>query len=40
MIIPTEQHAADIVQSALGQRARSVKRFSTGLAHYVYDVIT
>lgn len=40
MNIPTEQHAADIVQSVLGQRARSVQRFNTGLAHYVYDVVT
>ena len=40
MNIPTEQHAADIVEATLGQRARSVQRFSTGLAHYVYDVVT
>ncbi|HEU5012503.1 MAG TPA: aminoglycoside phosphotransferase family protein [Roseiflexaceae bacterium] len=40
MIIPDEQHAADIVQTALGQRVCSVQRFSTGLAHYVFDVVT
>lgn len=40
MTIPTEQHAAEIVETTLGQRARSVQRFSTGLAHYVYDVVT
>ncbi len=37
---PTEQDATTIVTSVLGQSVLSVRRFPTGLCHYVYDVAT
>jgi aminoglycoside phosphotransferase (APT) family kinase protein len=38
--VPTEQDAIRILQDALGKRVQSIRRFPTGLAHYVYDVET
>jgi hypothetical protein len=37
---PSERDAARLVELALGERAVHVHRFTTGLAHYVYDVVT
>ena len=36
---PTEGDAVALVRRVLGAGARSVVRFPTGLAHYVYDVV-
>lgn len=38
--IPTENDAQRILFDRLGKRTKSIKRFPTGLANYVYDVIT
>lgn len=38
--IPTENDAERILFERLGKRTKSIKRFPTGLANYVYDVIT
>lgn len=38
--IPTENDAERILFERLGKRIKSIKRFPTGLANYVYDVIT
>lgn len=38
--VPTEHDAACILHDALGKQAQSIRRFPTGLAHYVYDVET
>jgi hypothetical protein len=38
--VPTPEHAAQLVERALGERAVRVERFPTGHAHYVYDVLT
>lgn len=37
---PTEADAARILRDTLGKNARSIQRFPTGLAHFVYDVET
>ncbi len=37
---PTEADAAMLVEPALGEAAARVARFPTGLANYVYDVVT
>jgi len=37
---PTEQAAADVVRRHLGTEPVRVARFPTGLANYVYDVVT
>lgn len=37
---PTEQDAKRILVDALGKGVKSIYRFPTGLAHYVYDVET
>jgi aminoglycoside phosphotransferase (APT) family kinase protein len=37
---PTEEDARSIIQLVLHEPANTVTRFTTGLAHYVYDVIT
>jgi hypothetical protein len=37
-LIPTERDAVALVERVLGVRPRSVTRFPTGLAHYVYDI--
>lgn len=37
---PSEQYAIDIVEKSLRKKVRTIKRFPTGLANYVYDVIT
>src|SRR5713226_2485841 len=36
---PDEGAAAAIVRSALGESPRSMRRFPTGLEHFVYDVV-
>lgn len=38
--IPTEQDAVQILHDALGKTVRSIQRFPTGLANYIYDVET
>lgn len=38
--IPTDQDASIILHDITGKNAKSVKRFPTGLANYVYDVET
>ncbi len=38
--IPTEQDAIRILAAALNKRVQAIRRFPTGLAHYVYDVET
>ncbi len=38
--IPTEHDAATLVQRHLGHAVQTVRRFPTGLANYVYDVLT
>lgn len=40
MRIPTEQDATHIVEEITGEKVQTIKRFSTGKAHYVYDVTT
>jgi len=35
--VPDERHAADILAAVTGNAVVSVRRFPTGLAHYVYD---
>ncbi len=40
MNAPTEQDARRILRDALGKEIRTIRRFPTGLAHYVYDVVT
>lgn len=40
MHAPTEHDAAAIVQAVLHEPAQTVRRFPTGLQHYVYDVVT
>ena len=37
---PTEHDAVRILNDALGKTVKSISRFPTGLAHYVYDVTT
>lgn len=37
---PTEQDVLQILEDALGKKAKVIKRFSTGLANYVYDIKT
>lgn len=37
---PTETDAAILVEPAVGEAASRVARFATGLANYVYDVVT
>lgn len=37
---PTEQDAATIVSAVLGQPVLTIRRFPTGLCHYVYDIQT
>src|SRR5688572_17854057 len=38
--LPTEEDARAVVRAVLRDEARTVTRFPTGLAHYVYDVVT
>lgn len=38
--VPTVQDAERILFAVLGKNARNIKRFPTGLANYVYDVVT
>ena len=38
--VPTSQTAAAVVQHHLATAVQTVVRFQTGLAHYVYDVLT
>lgn len=40
MPTPTEHDAAAIIQAVLHEPARTITRFTTGLCHYVYDVVT
>ncbi len=40
MKIPTQQDAIRILQAVLAKQVKSIHRFPTGLAHYVYDVET
>jgi len=40
MKIPTEQDAIRIVEEAIGEKVKDIKRFSTGTQHYVYDIVT
>jgi aminoglycoside phosphotransferase (APT) family kinase protein len=37
---PTEHDAAMIVQAVLHESVQTITRFTTGLCHYVYDVVT
>lgn len=38
--LPTEHDAIRILRDALGKNVKSIQRFPTGLAHFVYDVET
>ena len=38
--IPTAEIAADVVRRSLGTPVQTISRFPTGLAHYVFDVLT
>ena len=40
MKIPTEQDAIRIVEEVTKEKVKEIKRFSTGKAHYVYDIVT
>ncbi len=40
MNTPTEVDATRILHDALGKEVKTIQRFPTGLAHYVYDVVT
>ncbi len=37
---PTETDAAMLIEPALGEAAANIARFPTGLANYVYDIVT
>ena len=38
--MPSDSDARELVLRLLGEPARSVERFSTGMCHYVYDIVT
>lgn len=38
--LPTEADAVRIIDIALGEKVRTIRRFPTGLTHFVFDVIT
>jgi len=39
-LLPTEADAVRVVAVALGETVRTIRRFPTGLVHFVFDVIT